>query len=147
MDVKHNFYAMRSLPFTKSETIVRLLMKYENGEFEGKDSHEKEGPKAFWENVTSGLPKRKTDANDVIFYVRKFLNRFGGIGFEGNDRTIFVKRLKTIKNMLKQAESLPEPKRSEKEKEADDTLMYTINGTIISNNGGGKGVPPDAFNQ
>jgi hypothetical protein len=29
------------MPFTKCETVVKVLMKYEDGEFEGKDSHEK----------------------------------------------------------------------------------------------------------
>ncbi|MBU0626984.1 hypothetical protein KKG31_00260 [Patescibacteria group bacterium] len=77
--------------------------------------------------------------------MRKFLNWFGGIGFEGSDRTIFVKRLKTISQMFEQAKSLPELQKHEKLKEANDTLMYTINGTIISN-GPGRGVPPEAFN-
>ena len=56
-DIRHNFTAMSGTPFTKCETIVRDLMKYDNGEFEGKDSHEKLGPAMFREKVAAELPK------------------------------------------------------------------------------------------
>ena len=41
MDVRHNFSAMGGTPFTKCETMVKELLKYDQNEFEGKDSHEK----------------------------------------------------------------------------------------------------------
>lgn len=56
-EVRHNFMAVAGTPFTKCETIVRELMKYDNGEFDGKDSHEKAGPGMFRDKVSAELPK------------------------------------------------------------------------------------------
>ena len=50
-DVKRNPTAMAGTPFTKSETIVRELLKYDEAEFDGKDSHEKAGPAEFRSKV------------------------------------------------------------------------------------------------
>lgn len=53
LDVKHNFQAVAGTPFTKCETIVKELLKYDDGSFDGKDSHEKAGPAMFRDGVTA----------------------------------------------------------------------------------------------
>jgi len=61
LDIRHNISAMYSRPFAKSETIVKILMEYENGEFKGKDSHEQGGSAMFWDKVRALVPQKKTD--------------------------------------------------------------------------------------
>jgi len=125
MDIRHNMSAMKHRPRAKSETVVKSLMEYENGEFKGKDSHEQAGPIFFWNNVRGLIPQKKTSYAEVQFILKKFLNWFSRVGFEGNERSEFIKRLVAIKELLK------DPKT---EKQANDTLWYALNGTIIKNN-------------
>ena len=136
LDIRHNISAMYSRPFAKSETIVKILMEYENGEFKGKDSHEQGGSAMFWDKVRALVPQKKTDWANVEFILKKFLNRFGRVGFEGNERSEFVKRLVAIREMLEDTKT---------KAQAEHTLWYTINGTIIKNNSWGRDVPPEAF--
>lgn len=135
-DVRHNFSAMSGTPFTKSETIVKEMLKYEDGSFEGKDSHEKTGPTLFWTGVTDGIPKGKACTTDIVFYINKFFTWFDSFGYgEGSQKIRFIKRLLTVKEMFASSD----PKRH---KEAEDMLWYILNGTIMKFNGAGKGNPP-----
>lgn len=135
-DVRHNVSAMQQMPWAKSETIVKELMKYHGGEFEWEDSHQKWGSEEFWNNVKRLVPQTKTDSSTVEFVLRKFLNWFGGMGFRGNELSECLKRLVAIREMLKDP-SLHH--------QAHHTLRYTINGTIIKNNAGWHDDPPPQF--
>jgi hypothetical protein len=131
-DVKRNPAAMAGSPFTKCETIVRELLKYDEAEFEGKDSHEKAGPAEFWKRVANGIPKGKTSETNIIFYIGKFFNWFDGYGFgDGSQKTEFIKRLSTIKEMF----ARPDPALH---KQAEDMLWYIVNGMILKANSAGK---------
>lgn len=136
-DVKNNPSALKWSPFTKCETIVTEMMKYNGPVFDGATSSEKAGPAEFWKNVAKWLPTSKDQSSaSREFFMRKFMNRFGRCGFEWwQQPTIFLKRLVTIQEMYKIGKS----------READDMLWYTINGTIIQGNTSGKENPPKEF--
>jgi len=135
-DIKMNPNAVSRSPFTKCETVVRSLMKYSESEFEWKNSNEKMWPKFFWNEVSRQMPRWKMASSAQIeFYLKKFLNRFGGLGFDGNNRTMFIRRLLIAQRELKKGKS----------REVEDLLRYSINGTILSNNGWSKWLPPEEF--
>lgn len=50
-DIRKNPSALKGTPFTKCETIVKEMMKYDGPEFAGESSNEKAGPARFWRNV------------------------------------------------------------------------------------------------
>ena len=56
-EVRRNPMAHAGSPFTKCETMISELIKYDKGEFEGEDSHVKTGPELFWKKVAHELPK------------------------------------------------------------------------------------------
>ena len=136
-DVRANPSALKGTPFTKCQTIVEEMMKYDNNWFNGTTSNEKAGPARFWKNVSQWLPTSATQSDASLqFFMRKFMNRFGWCGFEWwQQPTIFLKRLRTIKAM----------RDAGRDQEAEDMLFYTINGTIIQGNTSGKDNPPKEF--
>ena len=140
-EVRHNYSTFSGFNLAKCETIVKETMKYDNGEFDGADSHEKEGPRLFWDDVANIVPKTKQDFASVVFYMQKFLSWFDGAGFaKGSQWTVFLKRLRTVQKMYASPDALVR-------KQAEDMLRYTINGVIIDANSSGKDSPPEAFEQ
>lgn len=138
-DIRHNYGSFIDLNLTKCETVVQETMRYSNGEFDGEDSHAKAGPGLFWADIAHSIPKGKESQESVIFYMSKFLSWFDSCGFgKGNQRTLFLKRLRTIKNMY--ASSDPAVRL-----QAEDMLWYAINGIIIDENSSGKDTPPHEF--
>jgi hypothetical protein len=85
------------------------------------------------------LPKGKCSPGELDLYLGKFFNWFDGFGFaDGNRRTLFLKRLRTIQSMLASGDAYVI-------KQAEDMLRYTINGTILNSNHSGKGSTPKEF--
>lgn len=131
-NVKYNPGALKWSVFTKNQSLIDGVIKYADGQFSGKDKDEIQSIQSFWKEVGNSIPKWKESDAQVEYFLRKFINRFEDKGFSDNDRTIFIRRLKTASDEIKKGNT----------KQAEDILRYTIVGTIVKNSWRGW-VPPE----
>lgn len=130
--VKYNPGSLKESVFTKSQSVVNEVIKYTDGAFAGKDKDEIQSMQGFWSEVAKKIPKGKESDAQVHYFLKKFINRFEERWFSDNDRSIFLRRLKTAQQEMAKGRA----------QQAEDILRYTIIWTIIKNSWR-WGVPPE----
>jgi len=120
-EVQKNPSAHTGSILTRSQSAVQQLMKCKNGFFDGANTDENQTMQYFRNNVANEFPAKECSKESVDFYLKKFLNRFEERWFTWSGRTIFVKRLQTVKKLMAAG----------RQSEAQDILRYSIVGTIV----------------
>jgi hypothetical protein len=76
-DVLKNRSALSESVFTKSQSVIEKVIKFQGSSFSGKDNDEIQAIQAFWREVGKLMPKGPLTTSQVEYFLEKFFNRFG----------------------------------------------------------------------
>lgn len=125
-DVKTNWYGLEQNILAKNQSFIWEITDFQNWEFKAKDKDEKQWIQTARQKITKSIPKSKlNDENQVIYILKKFMNRFEQRGFNVEWKRFLIRSLKTIK----------EEENKWNTEWLEEMLWYLIVGNVVESSG------------
>lgn len=97
-EVKMNWSGLEQNILAKNQSLIWEITDFQNWEFKGKNKDEKQWMKTARNQIAKSIPKQKIDdENQIIYILKKFMNRFEQKWFNVEWKRFLIRTLKTIK--------------------------------------------------